>query len=96
VISPEGCASILWKDQSKVAQAAAELKLTAADLSRLGICDEIIKEGPGGAHRDLPATAENLREALKRHLDELCALAPAELVARRYDKYRVMGVIEEI
>src|SRR5262249_34210789 len=59
VISPEGCASILWKDQSKVAVAAEELKLTAPDLHRLGICDEIVKEGPGGAHRDLAATARN-------------------------------------
>jgi acetyl-CoA carboxylase carboxyl transferase subunit alpha len=95
VISPEGCASILWKDQSKVAQAAAELKLTAADLARLGVCDEIVKEGSGGAHRDLAGTAENLKKALKRHLDEVCALSPAELVARRYDKYRAIGVIEE-
>jgi acetyl-CoA carboxylase carboxyl transferase subunit alpha len=95
VISPEGCASILWKDQSKVAQAAENLKLTAADLLRLGICDEIVKEGPGGAHRDLAATVASLREALRRHLDELSALAPAELLARRYDKYRAMGVIEE-
>ena len=96
VISPEGCASILWKDQSKVAQAAAELKLTATDLKRLGVCDEIVKEGPGGAHRDLPATAEYLRQALKRHLDDACAVDPAELVARRYDKYRAIGVIEGV
>jgi len=95
VISPEGCASILWKDQSKVAVAAEELKLTAPDLHRLGICDEIVKEGPGGAHRDLAATAENLRAALKRHLDDLCALDPAELLAKRYDKFRAMGVIED-
>jgi acetyl-CoA carboxylase carboxyl transferase subunit alpha len=95
VISPEGCASILWKDQARVAQAAAELKLTATDLKRLGVCDEIIKEGPGGAHRDLQGTAQNLRAALKRHLDEVSAIAPAELVARRYDKYRAIGVIEQ-
>jgi acetyl-CoA carboxylase carboxyl transferase subunit alpha len=95
VISPEGCASILWKDQSKVADSAAQLKLTAPDLLRLGVCDEIIKEGAGGAHRDLAATAGSLRAALRRHLDELCALAPAELLARRYDKYRAIGVTEE-
>jgi acetyl-CoA carboxylase carboxyl transferase subunit alpha len=96
VISPEGCASILWKDQSKVATAAEELKLTAPDLVRLGVCDEIVREGPGGAHRDLPATADNLRQALKRHLDQICAIEPTELLARRYDKYRAMGVIEEL
>jgi acetyl-CoA carboxylase carboxyl transferase subunit alpha len=95
VISPEGCASILWKDQSKVATAAEELKLTAPDLLRLGVCDEIVKEGAGGAHRDLATTAENLRQALGRHLDQVCALTPSELLARRYDKYRAMGVIEE-
>ena len=95
VISPEGCASIVWKDQSKVAVAAEELKLTAPDLLRLGVCDEIVKEGPGGAHRDLATTAENLRAALKRHLDALCALDPAELPSRRYDKFRAMGVVEE-
>jgi acetyl-CoA carboxylase carboxyl transferase subunit alpha len=95
VISPEGCASILWKDQTKVATAAEELKLTAPDLLRLGVCDEIIKEGQGGAHRDLPATAENLRQALTRHLDQVCALAPTEILARRYDKFRAIGVIEE-
>jgi acetyl-CoA carboxylase carboxyl transferase subunit alpha len=96
VISPEGCASILWKDQSKVATAAEELKLTAPDLLRLGVCDEIVKEGPGGAHRDLVATAENLRAALRRHLESLCALDPGELLARRYEKFRAMGVVEEV
>jgi acetyl-CoA carboxylase carboxyl transferase subunit alpha len=95
VISPEGCASILWKDQAKVADSAAQLKLTAPDLLRLGVCDEIIKEGAGGAHRDLATTAENLRASLKRHLDDLAALPPGELLARRYDKYRAIGVIEE-
>src|SRR5262249_60846869 len=90
VISPEGCASILWKDQSKVADAAAELRLVASDLLRLGVCDEIIKEGPGGAHRDLPATAENLRAALTRHLDELAGIPRADLLARRYRKFRGM------
>jgi acetyl-CoA carboxylase carboxyl transferase subunit alpha len=95
VISPEGCASILWKDQSQVATAAAELRLTAPDLVRLGICDEIVKEGPGGAHRDLPATGDHLKAALSRHLTELGALEPGELLARRYEKFRAMGVIEE-
>jgi acetyl-CoA carboxylase carboxyl transferase subunit alpha len=95
VISPEGCASILWKDQAKVADAAAELRLTAPDLTKLGVCDEIIKEGAGGAHRDIKTTAENLRASLKRHLDELGGIAPDDLLARRYRKYRGIGVIEE-
>jgi acetyl-CoA carboxylase carboxyl transferase subunit alpha len=96
VISPEGCASILWKDQAKVATAAEELKLTAPDLVRLGICDEIIKESPGGAHRDAQQTAGSLRAALKRHLDELCALETSELVERRYQKFRNIGVSETV
>jgi acetyl-CoA carboxylase carboxyl transferase subunit alpha len=95
VISPEGCASILWKDQAQVATAAAELRLTAPDLVRLGICDEIVKEGHGGAHRDLPASADSLKAALQRHLTELSALGPGELLAKRYQKFRAMGVIEE-
>ncbi|MBI4512416.1 MAG: acetyl-CoA carboxylase carboxyltransferase subunit alpha [Deltaproteobacteria bacterium] len=96
VISPEGCASILWKDQSKVATAAEELKLTAPDLRRLGICDEIVNEGPGGAHRDLEATAALLRAVLTRHLSELCALDPDKLIEQRYRKFRAMGVVEEV
>ncbi len=96
VISPEGCASILWKDQAKVATAAEELKLTAPDLVRLGVCDEIVKEGVGGAHRDLGGTAANLRAALKKHLDELVGLPADELLERRYKKFRAMGAFEEI
>jgi acetyl-CoA carboxylase carboxyl transferase subunit alpha len=95
VISPEGCASILWKDQAKIATAAENLKLTAPDLLRLGVCDEIVKEGTGGAHRDLAGTARNLRTALKRHLVDLCALSPAEVLDHRYRKFRAMGVFEE-
>ena len=95
VISPEGCASILWKDQSKVATAAEELKLTAPDLVRLGICDEVVPEGEGGAHRDLEGTARNLRATLDRQLDLLVGLAPSELTDRRYRKLRAIGVCEE-
>ncbi len=95
VISPEGCAAILWKDQSKVATAAQELKLTAPDLLRFGVCDEIIGEAPGGAHRDAAITAGNLRAALVRHLAELAELAPSELLDRRYRKFRALGRIEE-
>jgi acetyl-CoA carboxylase carboxyl transferase subunit alpha len=91
VISPEGCASILWRDPARVAEAAAQLKLTAPDLESLGICDEIIREAPGGAHRDPAVTASALRTSLKRHLVELERLDPEELVAQRYDKFRKMG-----
>ncbi|MBZ0238518.1 MAG: acetyl-CoA carboxylase carboxyltransferase subunit alpha [Deltaproteobacteria bacterium] len=95
VISPEGCASILWRDPAKVPEAAAQLKLTAPDLVQLGICDEIIPEAPGGAHRDAAVTAAKVRVALKKHLRELCALPPAELVEKRYQKFRAMGAFLE-
>ncbi|KAB2887303.1 MAG: acetyl-CoA carboxylase carboxyltransferase subunit alpha [Kofleriaceae bacterium] len=95
VISPEGCASILWRDPAKVPEAAAQLKLTAPDLVQLGICDEIIPEAPGGAHRDAAVTAAKIRVALKTHLRELCALPPAELVEKRYQKFRAMGAFLE-
>jgi acetyl-CoA carboxylase carboxyl transferase subunit alpha len=95
VISPEGCASILWRDPAKVPEAAAQLKLTAPDLVNLGICDEIIPEAPGGAHRDAAHTANKLRVALKKHLRDLCALSPTELVEKRYQKFRAMGAFLE-
>ncbi|WP_428262727.1 acetyl-CoA carboxylase carboxyltransferase subunit alpha [Haliangium sp.] len=91
VISPEGCASILWRDPAKVPDAADQLKLTAEDLRELGVCDEIIPEAAGGAHRDPAKTASYIRSALKRHLKELEALAPDTLVAQRYAKFRAMG-----
>jgi acetyl-CoA carboxylase carboxyl transferase subunit alpha len=95
VISPEGCASILWRDPAKISDAAAQLKLTAPDLLSLGICDEIIPEAPGGAHRNPAATASKLRASIKKHLKELVALPPAELVERRYQKFRKMGAFVE-
>ena len=93
VISPEGCASILWRDPARVGDAAAQLKLTAQDLVQLGICDEIIPEAPGGAHREPAVTASNIRAALKRNLKELIDLPADELVAKRYQKFRAMGAI---
>jgi acetyl-CoA carboxylase carboxyl transferase subunit alpha len=95
VISPEGCASILWRDPRKVPEAAAQLKLTATDLVELGVCDEIIAEAPGGAHRDPAVTASKVRTALKRHLKELMPLEPDELVERRYQKFRAIGAFTE-
>ncbi|HUH00917.1 MAG TPA: acetyl-CoA carboxylase carboxyltransferase subunit alpha [Kofleriaceae bacterium] len=91
VISPEGCASILWRDPARVPEAAAQLKLTAPDLLALGVCDEIVPEAPGGAHREPALSASNLRTALKRNLAELSTLSPKELVEQRYQKFRAMG-----
>jgi acetyl-CoA carboxylase carboxyl transferase subunit alpha len=95
VISPEGCASILWKDQAKIGEAADQLKVTAPDLRKLGICDEIIKEGVGGAHRDLKGTAALLGAALARHLETLCSQSVSERLEGRYRKFRAMGIFEE-
>ena len=95
VISPEGCASILWRDPAKISEAAAQLKLTAPDLVSLGVCDEIIPESAGGAHRNPATTAAKLRASIKKHLKELVDLPPAELVERRYQKFRKMGAFVE-
>jgi acetyl-CoA carboxylase carboxyl transferase subunit alpha len=95
VISPEGCASILWRDPAKISEAATQLKLTAPDLVELGVCDEIIPEADGGAHRNGAVTAAKLRAALKRHLKELTEMTPTELVERRYQKFRKMGAFVE-
>jgi acetyl-CoA carboxylase carboxyl transferase subunit alpha len=92
VISPEGCAAILWKDGEKGKEVAAEsLKLTAADLFRLGVIDEIIKEPLGGAHRDPKGMAETLKEVVDRHLRELEKKDIEELLNFRYEKFRRMG-----
>jgi len=95
VISPEGCASILWRDPAKISEAAAQLKLTAPDLLELGVCDEIIPEAAGGAHRNAAQTASKLRAALKRHLHELAEFTPEELIERRYQKFRKLGAFVE-
>src|SRR5688500_16260713 len=95
VISPEGCASILWRDDDRKPDAAAAMKMTAPDLLRLGVIDEIVREAPGGAHRDFDLTATNLGEALWRHLGELAVLPPAELLEQRYQKFRHMGAFVE-
>jgi acetyl-CoA carboxylase carboxyl transferase subunit alpha len=92
VISPEGCAAILWKDGEKGKEAAAEsLKLTAADLSRLGVIDEIVKEPLGGAHRDPQGMAATLKEVVERHMKELEKMDMEELLRLRYEKFRRMG-----
>jgi acetyl-CoA carboxylase carboxyl transferase subunit alpha len=91
VISPEGCASILWRDASKAEKAAEALKITARDLSELGIIDEIIPEPEGGAHLDHEASAALLDPVLDRSLRDLLALPTAALLERRYEKFRHMG-----
>jgi acetyl-CoA carboxylase carboxyl transferase subunit alpha len=95
VISPEGCAAILWKDASQRERAASALKITAEDLLRLKVIDEIIPEPLGGAHQDPDATGERLREALIRHVTELRKIRPEKLVRRRAEKYAAMGTFVE-
>jgi acetyl-CoA carboxylase carboxyl transferase subunit alpha len=91
VISPEGCASILWKDQKKVEQAAREMRMTASDLVELGIADGLVEEPAGGAHRDADEAAQRVGEAVASAFDELNALSVDDRLARRYEKYRRMG-----
>ena len=93
VISPEGCAAILWKDGAKAPDAAAVLKLTAPDLLKMGIIDAMIPEPLGGAHRDPQQSARNAGEMILHYLKELSALDAQELLALRYKKFRGMGVI---
>ena len=95
VISPEGCAAILWKDQNRKADAAEAMKLTAPDLLALGVVDEIIPEPQGGASTDPAAMARRLGDVIERALDDLLRLPPKELVARRYDKFRKLGAFDE-
>jgi len=90
VISPEGCAAILWSDGTKGAQAAEALKPAAQDILALGIIDEVVAEPVGGAHSDHAVTTTNLGEAIRRHLAELKKLTPEQLVNGRYDKFRAM------
>jgi acetyl-CoA carboxylase carboxyl transferase subunit alpha len=91
VISPEGCASILWKDQKQVETAAGAMRMTAQDLVELGVADAVIPEPAGGAHRDPEAAADGVGEAIARELDTLSALSPVARVDQRYEKFRRMG-----
>jgi acetyl-CoA carboxylase carboxyl transferase subunit alpha len=95
VISPEGCAAILWKDASQRERAAEALKITAQDLLKLGVIDEIIPEPPGGAHSDPEAAAAALGDALQRHLSQLRRLKTDKLLKRREEKYLSMGALTE-
>jgi len=95
VISPEGCASILWRNAAKAEVAAEALKITARDLNELGIIDEIISEPEGGAHLDHEAAAALLDRVLDRSLRSLLSVSPVELLERRYLKFRRMGLFFE-
>ena len=95
VISPEGCASILWRSADKKEAAAEALGITAARLKQLGLIDELLEEPLGGAHRDPVATAASLKEAVIRHLDELEQFSKEELIARRAEKIAGFGVYSE-
>ena len=95
VISPEGCAAILWKENSKTPDAAQALKLTARELFELKLIDGVIPEPLGGAHRDFEQTAENIREAVDDAFEELSKFSKKELIERRYQKFREMGVFRE-
>ncbi len=95
VISPEGCAAILWKDQERKAEAARALRLTAVDLERLGILDAIIPEPLGGAHTDPRSACERVGETIEKALSEVVEMGPEELIADRYRKFRALGAVEE-
>jgi acetyl-CoA carboxylase carboxyl transferase subunit alpha len=91
VISPEGCAAIMWRDASKKELAAEAMRITAADLNELGVIDDIVPEPEGGAHRDYEAAANLLEVSLQKHLSELKKIPPADLIVSRYNKFRSMA-----
>jgi acetyl-CoA carboxylase carboxyl transferase subunit alpha len=96
VISPEGCAAILWSDGTRGPEAAEALKLTSMDIDSLGtVIDDVIPEPDGGAHNDHVAAAAKVKEYLVKHLEELKQLSPEDLVEQRYQKFRAMTVIDE-
>ena len=93
VISPEGCAAILWKNGAKAPDAAEVLKLTADGLLKMGIIDEVVPEPLGGAHRDPQKSAQNIKETILKNLKELKSMSKEELLQARYKKFRGMGVV---
>ncbi|MBE6370136.1 MAG: acetyl-CoA carboxylase carboxyltransferase subunit alpha [Lentisphaerae bacterium] len=96
VITPEGCAAILWKNRSFAPRAAEALKLTAADLTELGVADEVIAEPMGGAHVDYDLAAKNLKASLEKNLQELSKFGAAELMDQRYEKFRSIGKVAQL
>ena len=95
VISPEGCAAILWRDQARAEDAARALRLTATDLKKLGIIDEILPEPAGGAHMDPGEMADTIAAAIRRNLKPLRKAKPEGLVNRRFKKFRAMGIFSD-
>ena len=96
VISPEGCAAILWNDGGKASEAAELLKITAQDLFQMKVIDEVVEEPIGGAHRDPRRTAELLKESITRNLAELRNIPIPDLVAQRYERLRLIGVFDQL
>tara|TARA_B100000809_G_scaffold9114_1_gene8703 strand:+ start:176 stop:745 length:570 start_codon:yes stop_codon:yes gene_type:complete len=95
VISPEGCASILWRDASKASSAAESLQLTAEDLKKMGICDKIIQEPVGGAHRNWEEAAAILKNVILKELNVLMEIPSDNFLTRRIDKYDQIGVFSD-
>ncbi len=95
VISPEACSAILWRDRRHAAEAAEALKLTAQDLLKLKVVDEIVSEPEGGAHRDYDSVAENLGSALRGNLQHISKIPIDELLQKRYEKFRRLGIFTE-
>ena len=95
VISPEGCAAILWKDQARAEDAARALRLTAKDLKELGVIDEILPEPAGGAHMDRLAMSKTVEVGIRRNLKQIRKVRPDTLITRRYKKYRAMGMVTD-
>lgn len=95
VISPRGCASILWKDASREMEAAELMRIRAEDLVEFGVCEKIIEEATGGAHNDMEFTADNISEYLSEALPRLCKVSEKEMLKKRYDKFRKIGVFIE-
>jgi acetyl-CoA carboxylase carboxyl transferase subunit alpha len=95
VISPEGCAAILWGDAARAPEAAESMRITAPELLRLGVIDAVVPEPPGAAHRDWEGAATRVGEALRGQLADLAGRSPGELVAERYEKFRRIGLFEE-
>ena len=96
VISPEGCAAILWKDRTKAPEAAAALKLTGKDLLEMKLIDEVVKEPLGGAHRNPVESAENIKAVIRKYWKELQGIDKNLIVTQRYEKFRGMGVFENL
>lgn len=96
VISPESCATILWRDGTRGSDAAEALKYSAPYLKKFGVVDEIIPEPVGGAHRDQKQTIENVKEAVLRHLSEISKMNSSKLISKRYDRFRVLGEVQKV